>query len=394
VLRKRIGTATLTVLSLAVASGCAWFQGEEEDLDIEAYDDRITEMYNESNRLKTELDAAEGRIVQDCLEAQGFELHDPNEFESFVPGERETFVGGAPHEGFLPQVEDAERRGFWHWASIDGAQDAEPDLYGEWLIDLQTSLAESFSAGFGEEMVQHLAGEESEIDEFYLQDPEDQFAWYTAYAGEAWATYQHPELIGAEGDGGDEVIGAPAPEGCYLEMVEAVYGELEPVENEEDGFTEWVARPEAPVGDWEAMDERYTARMDDAGAESEFLDCLDERGSAGWEFENGGLQVREYLVAAGELENASGEPAPTTGPWPEVPDETPDSDDVAGWLAFERALAVDFAECGDESGYREAADSAWAQAQLRYYLDIEDETYAWQEEMKGYLETAQAAISG
>jgi hypothetical protein len=94
-----------------------------------------------------------------------------------------------------------------------------------------------------------MAGEETELDEFYLREPEDQFAWYTAYAGEDWAAYQHPELTGAEEDGGDESFGAPRPEGCYLEMVEAVYGELTPVENEEDGFTDWIARPEAPAGD-------------------------------------------------------------------------------------------------------------------------------------------------
>jgi hypothetical protein len=391
VLRKPVGAFVLTAIVLAAASGCSWLQGEEENLDIAAYDDRITEMYNESNRLKAELDAAETRIVQDCLEAQGFELHDPAEFESFVPTERETFVGGAPHEDFLPEVADAERRGFWHWTAVPGAQEAELEPYGEWLIEQEAFLAESFSAGFAEEMVQGMAGEETELDEFYLREPEDQFAWYTAYAGEDWAAYQHPELTGAEEDGGDESFGAPRPEGCYLEMVEAVYGELTPVENEEDGFTDWIARPEAPAGDGQALHERYQERMDDSGAESDLLDCLDERGAAGWEFESGRLQVREYLVAAGELA-VTDDGGSTDGPWPEIPAETPAEDDVDGWLAFERALAVDFAECGDASGYREAADAAWAQAQLRYYLDIEDETYAWQEEMKGYLEQAQEVI--
>lgn len=50
--------------------------------------------------------------------------------------------------------------------------------------------------------------------------------------------------------------------------------------------------------------------------------------------------------------------------------------------------------CGEESGYREAGDEAWKQAQLRHYLDIEDDTYAWQDEMRGYLERAQEVIAG
>jgi hypothetical protein len=52
------------------------------------------------------------------------------------------------------------------------------------------------------------------------------------------------------------------------------------------------------------------------------------------------------------------------------------------------------AECGDESGFRDAADRGWEHAQLRFYLDIEDETYAWQEEMREYLEQAQEVIGG
>lgn len=38
--------------------------------------------------------------------------------------------------------------------------------------------------------------------------------------------------------------------------------------------------------------------------------------------------------------------------------------------------------------------AAWEQAQLRYYLDIEDGTSAWQEEMRGYLANAQEVIEG
>ncbi|WP_205323866.1 hypothetical protein [Glycomyces sp. YM15] len=390
-LRKRIGTAALTASVLTAASGCAWFEGEEEHLDFAAYDGRLTEMYNESIRLTTELDAAEARIVQDCLETQGFTLHDQARFENMVPAERESFLGEPEYAAFLPTVEDAERRGFWQWAALDGAQEAEPELYAEWLIEQEAFLAATLSPEFAAQALEVLSGEATELDEFYLQDPEDQYAWYVAYAGEPWAADNHPELAGDSADpSGGDAYGGPPPEGCLLEMIEAVYGELEPVENEEEGFTDWISRPEPPTGDGQGLHERYVVRT--ADAEADLLDCLDERGSTGWEFQNGRILVREYLVASGETVNPADIGTPTTGAWPEIPAEAPDVTDVEGWLGFERELAVDFAECGDESGYRAAAAEAWEQAQLRYYLDIEEETYAWQDGMRGYLEAAQEVI--
>lgn len=389
--RSILRRAAAAVLVLATASGCSWFDQGEEDLDFAAYEDRLTDMYNESIRLTTELDAAESRIVQDCLESQGFTLHDPAVFARPAPSERESFLGKPDYASFLPTVEEAERRGFWHWTGLEGAAEAEPELYAEWRIEEEAFLAETFSPEFAASSVDSMAGEESELHEFDLQDPEDRYSWYVAYAGEPWTAYNRPELAGDAADAsGEEAFGSPPPEGCLLEMIEAVYGELKPVENEEEGFTDWIARPEPPRGEGQAMHEEYAERV--AGAGSDLLDCLDGRGSTGWEFQNEQILVREYLVAAGEIVNPRDVDTETTGPWPQAPEETPDVTDVEGWLAFERALAVDFAECGDESGYRAEADRAWEQVQLRYYLDIEDETYAWQDEMKGYLEAAQDVI--
>jgi hypothetical protein len=387
VLRKRIGTAAITSLTLA-ASGCSWFDQAEEDLDFAAYEDRLTEMYNESNRLIVELDEAEARIIQDCLEERGFTLHDSGMFSTMVPPESENFLAAPPYDHFLPTVEEAERRGFWQWTALDGAEDFDAALYAEHEARLQAEMA----ATIGEEFAAEMGSDD--LDEFALQDPADRLAWYAAYGGEAWAAEMYPELggLGSETDAGEDVHANPRPEGCLLEMVEAVYGEFQASENEEEGWTDWVYRPEPPNGDGESMDVRYAERT--ADVEGPLLDCLAERGSTGWEFQNGHIPVREYLVAAGETVNPADIGTATSGPWPEVPEEVPDVADVEGWLAFERDLAVDFAECGDESGFRAAADHAWQQAQLRYYLDIEEETYAWQEEMRGYVEQAQEVIGG
>jgi hypothetical protein len=383
------------VLVLAAASGCALFEGaEEEDLDFESLGVRFTDMYNESNRLTAELDAAEARIVQDCLEQQGFTLHDPAEFTSGAMPERDSFLMPGPHADFLPTVEEAERRGFWQWTELEGAEEYEDGaLYAEWQVQLQASLEAVMTSEFAAAAMEAMAGAEGELGEFDLLPPEGKYAWYVAYAGDAWAAYQHPDLggPGRETDAeGEDAYGSPPPGGCLGEMIGAVYGEIKAVENEEEGFTDWVSRPASPAGDWAAMSDRYTDRLAESETGSGFLDCLAERGSEGWEFRGDALPVHEYLSESGEGGQPVRNPGGDGGAWPDPPEETPD--DLEGWLAFERELAVDFAECGDESGFRDAAEHAWEQAQLHYYLGIEGATYAWQEEMRGYLEKAQEVI--
>ncbi|MEU6859887.1 hypothetical protein AB0B28_13570 [Glycomyces sp. NPDC046736] len=373
--RIPIAIASTALLALA---GCSFFESDEEDLDFAAYEDQVTDMYNEGVRLIEELDAAEARIVQACLEEQGFTLHSPDEFTSWTGGERETFLEDAPYEWFLPTREEAAERGFWQWATLDVAETAAPDLYAEW-----TAFEESeFGTPWGEEPA-----------EFYHLEPSEQYAWYVAYAGEAWATEMHPDLGGPgreTDENGEEIYTNPPPGGCKLEMIEAVYGGLEGTENEEEGSTDWTFRPEQPMGDWADMHQRYEKRT--ADAEGDLVDCLDDRGSSGWEFHNGYLLVNQYLSESGEGEYPlhSYEDAGTA--WPDPPADAPEADDFEGWFAFETDLALDFAECGDETGFREAAEHAWQQAQLRFYLDVEDETYAWQEEMRGHLEKAQEVI--
>ncbi|MCD0444643.1 hypothetical protein LO763_13525 [Glycomyces sp. A-F 0318] len=123
-------------------------------------------------------------------------------------------------------------------------------------------------------------------------------------------------------------------------------------------------------------------------------DCLEDRGFGGWEPHRGHLRVHDYLFEAGEAGHPYHSFEGGGGAWPDPPEDVPDADDAQGWLDFERGTAVRIAECGDETGYREAAGHAWEQAQLRYYLDIEQETYAWQEEMRRHLEAAQEVIEG
>lgn len=375
-LRPRIAAALAFPLA---AAGCSWFAPEEEeDLDFAEYEQQLTETHNESLRLSAELDAAEDRIIQTCLEAQGFTVHDPIEFIVFEE-ERESFMDPPPYLWFLPTVEEAQRRGFWQWSELgtEGVEDGD-------ALEAERDEFEARMGWFSFDSEDMEAQEESEFES--LTDDE-KYAWYVAYGGVEWANAMHPDVAGGDletGEGGEEEAGNPPPGGCKLEMLEAVYGGLE------EGEDEYSVRPAQPGGDWTAMKERYAEGT--ADAEEAFLDCLDERGHAGWEFYDGEILVHSYLVAAGDGEYPLTEYPDAGVRWPDPPSDVPAEDDAQGWLDFERALALDFAECGDESGYREAAEHAWQQAQLRYYLDMEGATFAWQADMRDLIEQAQEAI--
>lgn len=372
---------------LCTASGCSWFasEPEEEYLDFEEYEQQLTDTYNESQRLVEELDEAEARIVQTCLEAQGFEVHDPYTLEGMTVQERDSFMDQPPYDWFLPEPEDAERRGFWQWTSLPGYESVEggDELEAEWS-EVQADMGwVSVASG----------GEDEPLPEFYELPDEEQFAWYVAYGGRTWAEASYSWLAGIESpDGGEEEAteadSAPSPEGCQLEMLEGVYGDA--LDDLEEGWTAADLRPSPPNGDWSAMTDRYSEGT--AEVEEDLLDCLADRGYEGWEFYEGQLFVHSYLSEAGDGEYPLNSYPDAGSNWPDPPSDVPDGDDPQGWLDFERAMALDFAECGDETGFRTAAVDAWQQAQLRYYLEVEGGTFAWQNEMRDLIAQAQEAI--
>ncbi|MEU5870271.1 hypothetical protein AB0A73_01770 [Glycomyces sp. NPDC047369] len=377
-LRKRI--ALILALPLA-ASGCAFFEREEEDLDYAEYAEQLTDVRNENARLTGELDAAETRIVQECLEAQGFTVHEPNEFISWDSEQRDTFLDEAPYAWFLPTVEEAELRGVWQWTNLDGAETLEDGV--PWA-------AYEADEGADEYLVIEF-DEDAEVPEFYRLDPQEQFDWWVAYVGEEQARYRQGDLIGIEpevDEDGNQEGGQPPAEGCRREMVTAVYADVDEARDED--FADWDYRPSMPFGDWEAMEQGYADRT--ADAEGDLIDCIEERGPVGWEFHRGHLRIHDYLYESGEGPNARFSFEDGGGAWPDPADDAPDPDDAQGWLDYERDLAVLFAECGDESGFRETAEHAWQQVQLRYYLETEGAVYAWQEQMRDLLAAAQAAI--
>jgi hypothetical protein len=72
---------------------------------------------------------------------------------------------------------------------------------------------------------------------------------------------------------------------------------------------------------------------------------------------------------------------------PDLPDDAPA--DFAGVLDLERAMAVDFAACGQETGLRQAVEEGWAAMLVDAFAPIEADMTAWQEEMQAHLDAAQ-----
>ncbi|HEU5128033.1 MAG TPA: hypothetical protein VFU12_08590 [Glycomyces sp.] len=404
---KPLGTLGLAA-ALATTAGCGVFGGDEEPASAES---RLVEMINESARLENELTSAENRIVRGCLEAQGHTVHDEYELGDWGAAEAADITWGySPHTGFLLDRDEAAEYGFGMWAESPEA--------------VESGDADEYWAAQEEQWEEGDWGEEPDNSAFEALEPEAQYDWYVAYYGQEYADEYYGWALDPEGassfpggDGTDEEtessgegeleIGGdaytePKPGGCKLEMIEGLYGGVEAVEHDEefDGgtetWTEWVYRPQSPESAsghmWEDIELAYTDSMIDL--QYEFTDCLAGAGHEGWEFdEYGSLPVWDYFAPlywedgdAGPRGFAMG----TEAEAPELPADVPA--DYEGRKAYEIQVALDFIECGEELDYAATSADAYEEAHVDAYAAIEEDTYAWQEEMREAISRAQDLI--
>jgi hypothetical protein len=420
--RWAAGLGGATVLALTAGCGMLGIGGGEDDKSAE---DRLLSMLNESSRIESELVTAENRIVQNCLEEAGFTVHEPYSFEDWGTYEQESLAEYAPHEDFLLDLEEAKEYGYGAWADTTEAQESgEAEEY--WTHQ--------------EEQWQEEEGEDEWVEpdttEWDALDPGDQYDWYVAYQGEEYAEYRNgsrdsyiasmseeelseeeyealeeeaaeEEIVEEEGEISvdEEYFDAePKPGGCQLEMIEALYGEANlvevTIEEEEGTWSYWKYRPEnAAYGedDGEAMNEGinadYIAAMSDL--QGKYLDCITERGYADFSFdEYNSLPVRMWLyeiyyegVPEEERMVSYGDEEQDLPP---LPDDMPA--DYEAKKAFEIQMATDFTECGDEVGYADASEKAYKEANIKAYEAIEEDFYAWQQEMQDALTKAQEML--
>lgn len=373
-LRIPAAVAAAGVIAAAAACGSG---GEPDDaaLAVEpgpaavAEAERLYQIINDSRAIEDELITIENRVAKRCMEDQGFTVHDPGYFQ-------ETDFGSYGASGYLvdapvqavPTPEAAEQWGFGVWTDFVFNPGNE-DLAAE-LLTPEARIAFNLPETFAEP---------PDSSEWDAQGTEYQAEWIEAYTG---APAIENEVKGPEPD-----YEAP-PGGCWLQMVETIYGEPYTVESEEDeGGSHAATHRPSPMSTIEEFEDTdRLAGLIDAEA-ADFDACLAESGHAGWEL---GASLYpplwEYFGAMYDpayFEEYDSEESEA----PELPDDVPA--DFEGVLDLERAMAVDFAACGQQSGLRRAIEEGWAAMLVEAYQPVEADMLAWQEEMQGHLDNAQ-----
>jgi hypothetical protein len=401
---------------LGLTAGCGMLGLGEEA--AESDEDRLVNMINDSNRLEAELAAAEYRLVEKCLEDAGFTVHDPWALQPYEPEEQESLTEYAPHEGFIIDADTAAEYGFGQWAnSPDGMEDPATEDY--WAAEEERWAEEEDGDTW----------EEPDSTEWDALDPADQYAWYIAYQGEEYVEWSYgsaqdyADMMTGEGDFSEEEVveeevvtddgsleieeemdPEPMPGGCQLEMIQELHGEPELVEEtyeNEDGSSEtyeyWSYGVDNPLYAsetmWEDIELAYADKM--ADEQTGFLDCISGKGYEGWEFDQyNALPVWEFFNAL-YYQNASEEEqdmmiGDSSAVIPEIPEAAGSS--YEEWKAYEIQTAVDFAACGEETGYADASDKAYEEVHVDAYAAVEQDVYAWQEEMNDALSKAQELL--
>lgn len=386
-------------LASALAASAACTSSEEGGADgdgagasQEGAETDLLDLLNESSRLVAELVAAENRILTQCLEDRGFTVHDQFTIMEIGGFEAESLVVGDPTEGLFPEPDIAAKWGFGAWADTEEGMES-PD-YDAYRDSRRTEDSGDFDASPEGGVAQGDSGPAIDNSAFDALSPDERYAWYVAYGGEEYAVWQGlaDEEIEAQYRTEDGIWTTPAPGGCELEMVEALYGEPELVIDEESGSSRWTGRPSSPEfegEDWAQIVPTYRERV--ADEESAFVDCLIDRGRGAWEFsELGDLNIWAYFVGVYSGQWTSSDGADYTEGVPAPPADLPS--DFAGLREYESGVAVDFVECGDESGLREGAPAEWEAVHLEYYRSIEPELFAWQEQIREALAKSQEVI--
>lgn len=389
----RIPVLLLALAAAASAAACtAAEDGEHAAIDDEA---QFLAVVNENRRLEAELAESERRLVEDCLDEQGFTVHDEMELLSrWYVAEQESLVEDYPHERFLPDPEIAAEWGFGQWAYS----------------------GEGWKSGAGQEYNDTVAADDpllnadnSAFDDLSLADKR---AWYAALGGEEYAASiggftapagEDDASGGDDDDDGTIVIDpdlqeAVAPGGCLLEMVQALYGEADAVAATGGAVgTVWSWGPRSPqeAADWDAMRESYRAAVIEP--ETAFLDCVAAGGWGDWQFDRtGSLPVGTYFnqiyYAGDEITTVEDGLVVEPGSVPEPPADLPG--DLEGQKAYEIDMALGFLDCAESTGYREAAETAYHQVQLDLFLTMDEELYAYQDDLRAAIEKAQGVIEG
>lgn len=366
--------------ALPLTAGCQLLGTDEDDGDIDL--PHLDSMLEESGRLIAELVDSQGRLILDCMEEAGHSVHDENEI---VMWDFQKHLLPDVEAGSLPWLIDRELAADWGF----GVWSSWGDMYGSEEHHEFEALA------YGEEVTTFAMTDNSAFES--LSETE-RFDWYVAYYGEPRTRVDHGYLVDdftSTGPGG--LIGSVEPEGCMGEVTAAL--DLEP---------EFVPQPDFgdEAGTWSTfpvppgLDTLTSGALDDEvraarTGDEEFLACLEEAGWGQWDFnEAGSLNARHYIELAYGMTTDAAFPAPeehTAGVPGELPADVPT--DADGRQEWESGFALDIWDCVDRTGLEADAEQAWANAYGAELLELEEEIYAWQEDMRGLINEAQDLLN-
>ena len=373
--RSRLFTAGAAVAVLTVSSGCGLFGGDDEDDATD--EDRFVSMINDGIALESDLNDAENRYVRQCMDDQGFSIHDPFELQSWDFDEAEELAEHYPGSEAMLTTAEAEEDAFGAWKSAP-----ETDFDGEEEEDGQLD-----------------AEIQDELDEFESQGQSYQRDYYIALLGEPLADHQYPHLdpevgeITEENEAGlhNDGEAQPEPEGCRGELIDTVYGGGQIVTEEIDGqeYSYYTHRPERPASmNWE---EKLDGFQSDEVVETqlEFENCLAEGDLNDWTFDDQGqLDPQAYFMAM-YFGDSGGMPSD----WHSGPEPDPNMTDYEEIKDYEFDTAAQFAQCNEETEAGESLRQAWLDAELEELRELESEILSWEEQMEGYLEDLQELIA-
>jgi hypothetical protein len=360
--------AAITLLAGSLTlTGCSDEPARATDDDVA----RIEQSLERGSELAWELTQAETRVAAMCMQDLGFTVHDRNLMHGMSVPHR--FEGFASPYARVPTVEQAEKFAFGHWVN---ATDTDAALAMREDLDYLDFA--------GAELGWDDPAEYEEYQEWKDLGGEYQEEWLEAFLGPERKEYQEDMNAG----GGEEPIDEPPFGGCEAATIAIVYGE--PVHLEHDYGSFWT-RPalESPltwIGDGELYEElsgRY------ADQELDFLVCVEERGYGEWEFDDLG-----YLPVFWYVNGFYGAEGAYDGMEDEVPPLSEEAEDAEDPVAYEFAMALDFAECAEDAGLRDGAEEDWARMHVERLIDREAEVFAWEQEIEGYLANAQEHLAG
>lgn len=331
--RRRIAAISIAVLA---AAGCTQ-KGPDEESRV----DGLTAAVAAAADMQIELREGLDRMVRDCMEAEGFDVH-PTALDADETYAVQLLGSLPPDAGLIPTPAQADELGM-NGLTAPGAPPSQST----------SDTTEAFEA----------------------QDEEYRNAYYESLYGSDWSD-----------------AGGPVGDGCHREANATAFADA-------DGFDASgldTAHWQPPLPEAFDSEQRYSLYETDdlITARAAWVECMIGLDRPGFD-----LNDREVLndfaayvdLLYQEPEQVEERYNIDLEHWDHTP---PEGAPWTGDEAFEqeRLFAGDVAQCGEETGLTTAMAESWNEALRQMAIANEEEIYAWRDDLESALALVQEAI--